>query len=131
MNAISNLNDELRTRAQDLVSAMLADLSGVSTVLVATADGFELAAALRQRDEDPGRIAAMASSIAAISAVVAAEAGLGNYKSVTINAEQGFAVVVAVPRTDIELIINVIANSDAVLALVLHRANSMAKQLAA
>ena len=132
MTTTVSLNDTLRTAAQQQADAFLADISGVTAVVVATADGFDIAAALRRRNDssDAGRIAAMASSISAISAVVAAEAGLGQYKSVTINTDDGSAVVFAVPRRDVELVIHVIANGDAILAQVLHRAASMARQLA-
>jgi predicted regulator of Ras-like GTPase activity (Roadblock/LC7/MglB family) len=129
MNQISNLSETLRTVAHTEAAAFLADVTGVTAVVVATADGFDIAAALKNKD-DPGRIAAMASSISAISSVVAMEAGLGTYKSVTINTERGFAVVFAVPRSDIELVINVLTDGNAILAQVLHRAASMAKTLA-
>ena len=50
--------------------------------------------------------------------VISTKAGLGTYPSVTINTESGFAVVYAVARSDVELVVNVIANSDGILAQV-------------
>jgi len=126
---IDNIPATLREAAQRAASACLAEVVGVTAVVIATVDGFDLAAAFRG-NQDATRIAAMASSISAISSVVALEAGLGSFKSVTINTDAGFAIVQAVPRSDIELVIHVIADGDAILAQSMHRAGVMARILA-
>ena len=126
---IDNIPAGLRDAAQRAAAACLADVVGVTAVVIATVDGFDLASAFRG-NQDAARIAAMASSISAISSVVALEAGLGSFKSVTINTDSGFAIVQAVPRSDIELVIHVIADGDAILAQSMHRAGVMAKVLA-
>jgi len=126
---IDNMPAGLRDAALKAATACLADVVGVTAVVIATVDGFDLASALRG-NQDAARIAAMASSISAISSVVALEAGLGSFKSVTINTDAGFAIVQAVPRADIELVIHVIADHDAILAQAMHRAGVMAKVLA-
>lgn len=129
MIAIENMPATMQNVAQNAAIACLREVAGVSAVVIATVDGFDVASALRGQ-QDAARIAAMASSIAAISSVVALEAGLGNFKSVTIGTDAGFAVVHAVPRGDVELVIHVIADGDAVLAQVMHRVGVMAKLLA-
>jgi len=126
---IDNIPATLREAAQRAATACLAEVVGVTAVVIATVDGFDLAAAFRG-NQDATRIAAMASSISAISSVVALEAGLGSFKSVTINTDAGFAIVQAVPRSDIELVIHVIADGDAILAQSMHRAGVMARILA-
>lgn len=105
-------------------------IASVSAVVVASVDGFAIASAFNGAN-DADRIAAMASSISAIGSVVAMEAGLGAYRSVTINTDSGFVVVQSVQRTDLELVISVVAGGDAVLAQVLHRVKTMAAQLLA
>lgn len=130
MSATDILPQGLLHTAHALAAQLLRDISGVNAVVVATVDGFALASAFSQ-DNDAGRIAAMASSISAIGSVVAMEAGLGAYRSVTINTESGFVVVHAVQRSDLELVINVIADGDAILGQVLHRVGAMARQLLA
>ena len=72
----------------------------------------------------------MASSIAAISAVVSQEASLGRNKSVTIDTEAGFAVVHSVYREDAELVIIVIAQGGALLGQVNYRVAQFARALA-
>lgn len=128
MTANDLLPPGLLQSANDLATQFLRDINGVTAVVVATVDGFALASAFNG-DNDAGRIAAMASSISAIGSVVAMEAGLGTYRSVTINTESGFVVVHAVPRRDVELVINVIANGNAILAQVVHRVGTVARQL--
>lgn len=126
---IDNFPPALRAAAQQAAAACVAEVAGVSAAVIGTIDGFDLAAAFRI-EQDPARIAAMASSISAISGVVAHEAGLGTFRHVTIGTDAGFAVVHAVPRRDFELVINVIASEDAILAQVMHRIAAMAKLLA-
>ena len=128
MSIIENMPAGLLDAARRAAQACLAEVAGVTAVVVATVDGFDVASAFRG-DHDAARIAAMASSISAISGVVSAEAGLGNFKSVTIGTDNGFAVVHAVPRHDIELVINVIGDGDAILAQAMHRIHVMAKVL--
>lgn len=130
MNAIENVSPLLRAAAEEQARACVSEVAGVGAVVVASVDGFDLASALRGQ-HDAARIAAMASSISAISGVVALEAGLGSFRSVTIGTDAGFAVVHAVPRAGLELVINVIAGEDAILAQVMHRVAAMARALAA
>lgn len=107
---------------------ILNEVGGVTAVVVATVDGFDIASAMRQGDA--ARIAAMASSISAISSVVSQEAALGRNKSVTIDTESGFAVVYSVHRPDSDLVINVIADGSAILGQVSYRTAQFAKTLA-
>ena len=69
----------------------LNDVNGVTAVVIATVDGFDVASAMRAGDA--ARVAAMASSISAISSVVSQEANLGRNKSMNIDPEAGFAMV--------------------------------------
>lgn len=126
---IENMPPGMLDAAQRTAAACLAEVTGVTAVVIATVDGFDVASAFRGQ-QDAARIAAMASSISAISSVVALEAGLGSFKSVTIGTDSGFAIVQAVPRQDVELVIQVIAGGDAILAQAMHRAGVMAKLLA-
>lgn len=127
---IQNLPAGMRELARQTAAACVAEVAGVTAAVIATVDGFDVASAFRTQ-QDAARIAAMASSISAISNVVSMEAGLGNFKSVTINTDDGFAIVHAVQRSDVELVINIIADSSAILAQAMHRIGLMAKTLAA
>jgi predicted regulator of Ras-like GTPase activity (Roadblock/LC7/MglB family) len=124
------LDDNLRGRAQQQAESMLSGLSGVVAVIVSTVDGFDVASAVT-RGVDPARIAAMASSIAAIGTVVSQEAGLGRTRSVTIATDAGFALVSTADCAQAQLVLNVIAAKDAVLAQVAYRSAECVKALEA
>lgn len=108
---------------------ILADVASVRSVVVATGDGFDLASSAGG-SFDAQRIAALASSIAAIGEVVSSEAGLGRSTSITVNTGNGFAVVFQVPRSDCQVVINVIGSADAVLAQVNWRTAEAARRIA-
>ncbi len=114
--------------AQRESQSILDEVNGVTAVVVATVDGFDIASAMRAGDA--ARVAAMASSISAISAVVSQEASLGRNKSVTIDTDSGFALVYSVHRSDAELVINVIADGNAILGQVSYRVAQFSKTLA-
>ncbi len=124
-----NLSETGRALATREAQALLDEVDGVTAVVVASVDGFDVASAIRD-GTDPARVAAMASSISAISAVVSQEVALGRNRSVTIDTEAGFAVVYSVHRPDGELIVNVIAGGGAVLGQVAYRVAQMARALA-
>jgi len=118
----------LRVLARVEARALAADLGGIRAVVVATADGFDLASALCSEAE-ARRVSALASSIAAIGEVVSAETGLGRSTGITVNTETGFIHVLQVRRADALLVINVVAGPDAVLAQVVLRAARAAQRL--
>lgn len=124
------IGEALRARAQAQAQAIASDLTGVRAVVIATADGFDIASATFA-DVDPQRIAALASSMAAIGAVVSAEAGLGRSNSVTVGTDAGFAVVHACSHEGVALVISVLAGPDALLGQVNYRVAAGARALTA
>ena len=130
LTTIINAPPHVVRRAEIGARAMLDEVNGTNAVVVASIDGFDLASAVHG-DLDPSRVAAMASSIAAIGGVVSMEASLGRSKSVTIDTDSGFAVVYTVDRTDLQLVIVAIGGVGAVLGQVVYRAAQFARELAA
>lgn len=125
INTISPLLINIAKREAHI---LLDEVKGVVAVVVASIDGFDIASAI-QGNMDPSRIAATASSIAAIGAVVAQEADLGKPTNIMINTENGFVQVFSVRRKDIQLVINIISDSTGVLALVAYRGARFAQLL--
>lgn len=122
------LSPAARRLAQEEADKILADLDGITAVVVATADGFDIASATRS-DLDPSRVAAMASSISAIAFVVSEEARLGRGKRVTIETDAGFAMVYSVPRADTELVLIVVSDGRTLLGQVAYRSAESAALL--
>ena len=78
--------------AEKEVENIAKEVNGIKAIVIATVDGFDIVSRALD-DTDPKRIAAMASSISAISHVVAQEAGLGSGKNIIINTTNGFVVL--------------------------------------
>ena len=120
MNSPAPLNHRARQIAQQEADKLLAETEGVTAVVVATVDGFDVASAVRG-GLDPSRLAAMASSISAIAHVVSDEAKLGRGKRVTIETDAGFAVMTSVPRIDAELVLIVVTDGRTLLGQIAYR----------
>ena len=127
MSVKINLPPAAKVIATREAETILSEVDGVTAVVVATVDGFDVASAMRTGNA--ARVAAMASSISAISQVVSQEASLGRNKSVTIDTDDGFAIVFSVHRRDDALVIIAIAKGGAILAQVNYRLASLAKTL--
>ncbi len=123
-----NMQTDDYTHLQHECQALLAAQAGVVGVVAASADGFDVASAVTQGLE-PAKIAAMASSIAAIGHVVSQEASLGEGKSVTVTTDSGFVYITQVVLNNSPYVINVIANASAVLAQIIYQCGSMKKRL--
>ena len=128
MKPQTNIPSSVLSLARAEAQSMVDEVTGITAVVIASVDGFDVASVIRGSAE-AARIAAMASSISAISTVVSHEAQLGRNKSVTIDTESGFAVVYSVHREDAELVINVIADSSAILAQVSYRVAQFSRLL--
>lgn len=120
----------IRARAAEEVRRLLDETTGVASVVIATPDGFEIASA-SIRDFQASRIAAMASSISAMGAVVSQEARLGRCTGITVATDNGFALVSPVRNGETELVVNVIADAGAVLAQVMYRTAACVRALEA
>jgi predicted regulator of Ras-like GTPase activity (Roadblock/LC7/MglB family) len=114
-------------RLSDAAAQLLADLPGARAVLLASADGFEVAAAgLR---EDGARLAAMTSSIAAIAEVVTRETALGAPRCLVIDAEGGHLLVRTLQVGGQSLVLNVLTGHQALLGLAMHLVQATARRL--
>jgi uncharacterized protein len=126
--SLPKLPDSLRAAAHAHAHAIVSELADISAVVIATVDGFDIASNVRRKVDAP-RIAALASSIAAIGEVVSSEASLGASRCVIVETDAGFAVTHRVARADVPLVINVLGGPEAVLAQVKYRAASAALAL--
>lgn len=115
-------------RARDQAQLLMGAIFGLQSVVVSTEDGAEVASVVRD-GQDSARIAAVVSSVAAITVLVAQEASLGKARSVTMDTESGFAVIFAVPRPDRCLILSIIASQDVLIGEVMYRAAHLARLL--
>ncbi len=110
-------------------SRLMAEILGAVAVVISTADGFEVAARARDAAQS-SRLAAMASSIAAIGAVIGDETLSGACRGIFIEADKGQIVMVEIRHPDHILILTVVADEQALLGAVTYSARQTALVLA-
>jgi uncharacterized protein len=125
----TQLHPQTKRRVDAVVTQLLDDVHGIKAAVVSTADGFELSAVVFNAAQT-SRLAAMASSISALGVVVGEESKLGECKSILIEAQEGFLVVISAPSPSLPMTLSLIAGSDAVVGQVLHYGKLAATQLA-
>jgi uncharacterized protein len=124
-----HLPEGLLAAARAEAAAIAHDIEGIQAVIIATADGLDIASSVRGA-ADAGRLAALASSIATIGAFVSAEAGHGRSTGITVATDDGFAVVHAIHTSGPELVLNVLADGGAAPDQVSRRAAEAVRRLA-
>lgn len=117
----TSVNSALVSSAKAVAASLMSDIKGLRGVVVSTEDGFELAACI-ENTAQVSRLAAMASSLAALGALAGEESNLGSCDSLVMQASQGYLAIVQVQRADVCLILSIVAGPDAVLGQVLYQA---------
>lgn len=123
-----NIPNDVVSAAAEECDNFLREHIGVLAVVIASVDGFDLASAV-SRSLNPSRIAAMASSISAIGSVVSQEVHLGGSKSVTVNTQDGFVYITNLELAGVGCVLNVVADSSAILAQIIYRCGEIGKRL--
>lgn len=109
---------------------LVRDTIGIDSAAVVTGDGFELASVLRH-DFSGNKLAAMTSSLLALSEAVVDELRMRGCRNVIIEGEGGTVVMIRVPATGIDLLMSVLCREDAVLGSVLYASRACAARLGA
>lgn len=112
-------------------SAHLAELgaanSGISLAVLTSEDGFEIAA--YRGAAVSGRIAAMTSSLQALSEAITREAGLAGSSGLIIEAENGKIIVLGLTSTTPRVSLAVVAGTNETLGTLLWAARNCCKSL--
>ncbi|WP_374416162.1 roadblock/LC7 domain-containing protein [Ectopseudomonas oleovorans] len=122
-------SEVMRMHCEQALDQLMQAMPGVSTVLIATTDGFEVAARTRSAADIP-RMAAMACSMSALGAMAGVESGQGACLSVTVEAREGYVVIVEIPNPAMPMILQVMAPSSEVLGQIVYLARNCAQALA-
>ena len=118
----------LKTACDRALDELMQEVKGIKAVVVATEDGFEVAARV-ENTAQVARLSAMASSLAALGAMAGEESRLGVCHSVVMEAAEGFIAIVQVRRADVSLIVSVVTGPDAVVGQVLYFSKKAARSL--
>ena len=120
----------LKTACDRALDELMQEVKGIKAVVVATEDGFEVAARV-ENTAQVARLSAMASSLAALGAMAGEESRLGVCHSMVMEAAEGFIAIVQVRRADVSLIVSVVTGRDAVIGQVLYFSKKAAATLQA
>lgn len=122
--------EELVRRTHRVAQALAEEVGGRNAVLIATADGFELAAA-GGRSIAPDRLAAMVSSIAALGDAAGRETGIGSPNCLVVDCSDGRLVVRRVDHHGHQLIVVLLSDTSVLLGLLLNSLNTAERLLEA
>lgn len=127
---MTDLSDrqELVRGATRLAQALADEVGGRSAALIATADGFELAAA-GARSISADRLAAMVSSFAALGDAAGRETGIGNTNCLVIDATDGRLVCRCVQHRGEQLIVVLLTDKTVLLGMSINTLNSAERLL--
>lgn len=120
----------LKTACDSALNDLMQEVKGIKAVVVATEDGFEVAARV-ENTAQVARLSAMASSLAALGAMAGEESQLGLCHSLVMEAAEGYIAIVQVRRADITLSVSVVTGRDAVIGQVLYFSKKAAATLQA
>lgn len=125
-----DIDSNLKTVSDAAINKLMDDVWGIKAIVISTEDGFEIAARIENADHI-SRLAAMASSLAALGAIAGEESQLGICDNIMIGAENGYLIMLQAKHPKINLIISIITGKDAVMGQVLYFAKQASKSLEA
>ena len=124
----SPISNDVRQQVLRVIDETFATTKGIRAVVAATADGFDVAC-IAPGGANATRVAATASSIAAIGQAVGRETGLGANRSVTLDCADGYVVVASTQHAGFDLVISVVTTRDALLGQINYLITQMSQKL--
>ena len=123
-----DIDPRLKATAEAVIQKLMDDVRGLKAVVISTEDGFEIAARV-ENTAQISRLAAMASSLAALGAIAGEESQLGNCDNIMIGAAQGSLIMMQAKHSTMALIISMVAGKDAVIGQVLYASRRASQKL--
>lgn len=123
-----DISKTYKAAAQKECQNLIQNQTGIIAAVIASEDGFDVASTVT-KNANAEKIAAMASSIAAIGSVVSSEISTGESESITIKTKDGFAYITYLEFGSLKFILNVVADSSAILAQVIYQCSEIRKRL--
>jgi predicted regulator of Ras-like GTPase activity (Roadblock/LC7/MglB family) len=123
-----NIDPQINSAAESAIQKLMDNIHGIKAVVISTEDGFEIAAWV-ENTAQVSRLAAMASSMAALGAIAGEESQLGTCDNIMIEAPKGYLTMMQARHPKINLIISIITDKDAVMGQVLYFSRQVCKTL--
>lgn len=126
MRQFSAAPAELRAELETLLAGLYAAVPGLNGAVLSTVDG-RLVAAHLHGGADPMRLAAITSSMVALSETLGREAKVGGSKYTVIDAHQGTLLLRRVPGARNIFVLGAIAGEGTMLGYLLHETHRAAE----
>lgn len=122
--------EQLLKFADQQLQHILSDVGGVNLVMLCSADGFELLARHKTSLNNRGKLAAVSSSILAMIQAFMQEIDFVGCQSITLDAENGKAIMSAIPHPQFPMLIVVLTTKDILLGQLLYSAKKVCEDIA-
>lgn len=117
--------------AKKQIQEIISNVRGVHYVMVCSTDGFELATIHKRDNYNNSKLAAVSSSILAMVSAFTSEIQLIGCQSITLDAENGKAILSAVPSPKHPMIIVTLTEKDILLGQALYAIKTATQAIAA
>ena len=105
-----------KTQANDI----LTNIRGIDYIMLCSTDGFELASVYKKNPYNSTKLAAVSSSILAMVSAFLNEIQLTGCQSITLDAENGKAILTSIPAPHHPMVMVTLSNKDVLLGQLLY-----------
>ncbi|MDO3664430.1 roadblock/LC7 domain-containing protein [Acinetobacter higginsii] len=111
---------ELIQFAKVQANDILTNIRGVDYIMLCSTDGFELASIYKKNPYNSTKLAAVSSSILAMVTAFLNEIQLTGCQSITLDAENGKAILTSIPAPHHPMVMVTLSNKDVLLGQLLY-----------
>ena len=120
---------ELIDFAKNEIQDVLMNVRSVNQVMLCSTDGFELAHVYKRDGYNSTKLAAVSSSILAMVAAFMNEIHLEGCQSITLDADNGKAILTSIPSSNHPMIIVTLTEKDVLLGQLLYTLKSASNRI--
>ena len=111
---------ELIQMAKGQANDILMNIRGIDYIMLCSTDGFELASVYKKNPYNSTKLAAVSSSILAMVSAFLNEIQLTGCQSITLDAENGKAILTSIPAPHHPMVMVTLSNKDVLLGQLLY-----------
>ena len=111
---------ELIQMAKGQANDILMNIRGIDYIMLCSTDGFELASVYKKNPYNSTKLAAVSSSILAMVSAFLNEIQLTGCQSITLDAENGKAILTSIPGSHHPMVMVTLSNKDVLLGQLLY-----------
>lgn len=111
---------ELIQMAKAQANDILTNIRGIDYIMLCSTDGFELASVYKKNPYNSTKLAAVSSSILAMVSAFLNEIHLTGCQSITLDAENGKAILTSIPAPHHPMVMVTLSNKDVLLGQLLY-----------